>query len=90
MKEDNYSGCGISQIWATDERDPFYDICLMHDAAYEKGSEIQKILSRKHLDKLFLNQCLEIAGSSIALKIKAYVYYSIVRSFGWLYWEGKK
>lgn len=33
---DIYTGCGISNWWATDERDPFYRICQIHDALYVK------------------------------------------------------
>lgn len=33
---DTYTGCGISNWWATDESDPFFKACQAHDAAYVK------------------------------------------------------
>lgn len=90
MKDDKFEGCGIKDILATDSSDPFHKACVTHDKAYEKGSVMQKMSSRKQADDIFLAQCLEIAGSCWPLKVKAYVYYGIIRAVGWLYWEGKR
>lgn len=86
MKDDDYTGCGISTIWATDERDPFWEACQVHDGFYSKDSVVKDSLSRKQADQLFLKTMLSIAKESWALKAKAYLYYFIVRCLGAQYW----
>lgn len=85
MTEDSYDGCGISKIWATDENDPFYYSCKLHDRLYT-GTKYAKVTTRKFADQTFLRDMLHIAGNNLGLKAKAYIYYAIARSFGWAYW----
>ncbi len=83
MKNDEFTGCGISDVWATDESDPFYKPCIDHDSIYSLKNPF---VTRHEADKVFLAKMLEIAGNSWGLKAKAYLYYFIVRCFGAPYW----
>lgn len=88
MAEDKYDGCGVSTIWATSEKDPFFEACKIHDSFYSKGSPAQSLMTRKEADKILLNNMLKVANTPI-LKAKAYLFYGIVRALGGFYWEGK-
>lgn len=66
--------------------------CKWHDEAYTKGSTQQRHVSREEVDLAFLNQLLDMAdGRKYATlrRLQAYTFYSIVRVFGGLWWEGK-
>lgn len=88
MTDDEYTGCGISSLWATDPNDPFHRACKIHDADYTEGSVVQQFYDRKFADKNFLNRMLVAAGDSWQLKLRAYFYYAIARLVGKRYWEG--
>lgn len=88
MTDDKAEGCGISKIWLTREDDPFRPACNWHDSAYLEGSEASKHLSRKETDRRFLIQMLDIAKSDAKLRLKAIIYYGLVRLFGGRFWEG--
>ena len=90
MEDDKDEGCCISKIWLTREDDPFRPACNWHDSAYLEGSEASKYLTRKETDRLFFIQMLDIAGSEAKLRLKAILYYGLVRLFGGKYWDGKK
>lgn len=88
-KDDDHTGCGISPL-ATGKKDPFYEACRWHDEAYTNESWHEKNLKRREVDKQFYRQMLEIAGGNLLLRAKAWIYYSLARTFGARFWEGKK
>lgn len=87
--DDEATGCGISKIWLTRPDDPFVDACDWHGNAYMEGSVYQQKYSRALIDSAFLAQMLHAAGDNLFLKLKAYLYYGLVRALGGKYWEGK-
>lgn len=89
MKDDDYQGCGISRIWATRSDDPFRTACIIHDNAYKSGSWEQENLNRAIVDYGLLQNMLMVANTPL-LKAKAYLFYGLARSLGWLYWEEEK
>lgn len=89
INDDKEDGCGISKWWLTSEKDPLRSACLWHDDSYVAGKPIQQVLTRKEVDKLFLQQMINLSGKSLLLKARAYTYYAIARTFGSKYWEGK-
>lgn len=89
LPEDKECRCGY-WILSTSKEDSFTPACEFHDRAYEDGSWHQKNLTRREVDKLFLDQMLLLAGNNTKKIIKAYAFYHIVRKFGWLFWEGKE
>ena len=85
-KDDDYTGCGISRIWATDKSDPLFPACEAHDYLYsDEGQNVK--LTRKEADQILLYKGLFIAKDNIKLRFRAYLYYAIARALGWLYWE---
>lgn len=81
--------CGIKPLLVGGWADK---ACKWHDEAYTKGSTQQRHVSREEVDLAFLNQLLEAAkGTRFEyLKIlQAHTFYTIVRMFGGLWWEGK-
>lgn len=65
--------------------------CRWHDQAYKKDSWHQQNLSREYVDRVFLNQLLELAERgtfTLGKKAQAYAAYAFVRQFGSLWWEG--
>lgn len=95
MSHDTSNGCGwageLSMAWqyVTGKRPPFELCCDEHDVAYEQAKEWDKTISdfgshykrRKVADKHFLD-CMKRNGHPI----KGYVFYGIIRAFGWLAW----
>lgn len=85
MTADPIDRCGIG-VFSTDDNDPFARMCKVHDEAYilkEKGEET---MSRKEVDKRFLNAMLIRAGKSRYLKARAYLYYGLARTLGHPFW----
>lgn len=60
---------------------PFESACLAHDEAYTTNS---RGLSRAEADALFLDAMLS-SSRGFADRLRAYVYYALVRAFGWYY-----
>ena len=83
------AACGI-QPFVTGTKDPLHKACLWHDKAYLRGSKEQIIFSRKEVDDIFLGKMLKLAGDSLIKKAQSYVYYGLVRLFGWMFWEGRR
>ena len=81
--------CGVYPF-VTSNKDSFTKACHQHDLAYIEGSIEQKIFSRKQVDQIFLKEMLELSGQSKVKRAKAYTYYALVRTFGGLFWEGKR
>jgi len=73
----------------TGKDDSMIDACAWHDEAYTEGTWKNKNLTRKETDQWFLNQMLQIAGGDKVKIAKAYTFYALTRTFGWMFWEGK-
>jgi len=88
MKDDPAIGCGYGVTF----RGWMSKACGYHDEAYLEGSDAQKWLSRKDVDRAFLRNLLnKSTGHLGALKaIAAYSAYGVVRLVGAIFWEGKK
>lgn len=63
--------------------------CEWHDEAYEPGSPAQESSTRADIDKRFLVQLKAKADGNPFQLAQAYLFYGIVRSLGWIWWEGK-
>jgi hypothetical protein len=89
IPDDTHIGCGVYPL-ITSEKDPMLPACAWHDKAYVEGSWQQHFMTRKEVDDEFLRRMLELAGSSLLLKARAYTYYGLVRACGGPFWEGEK
>lgn len=74
-------GLGVSWLWKLSDNHPFYRAGVKHDRAYDL--KIEK--TSKKADKIFLKECLEIATTK-SLKAQAYLFYGIVRLWGFFRW----
>ena len=87
MPESENDVCGVPPFefkgWAR-------DACYWHDLAYRKGSWHQENLSRKSIDKKFLEHLRLLAGANEARLMQAEAMYFIVRLIGGMFWEGRK
>lgn len=67
--------------------DPFIHCCVIHDLEYIKKEEGTQTKTRKQVDDVFYECMSFVAGDEAELKVRAAVYYAIVRSpIGWLAW----
>jgi hypothetical protein len=82
-EKDDCCGDGWFQ---TTERDPFLWACRWHDLAYQKHKLLWE-RDRKDIDREFLCRMLLIAKSRNRLRLRAYTYYGLVRTFGWIAWN---
>ena len=80
-------GCGIYPVLLTNTR--FVAACEWHDNAYTEKSWAEANLTRKQVDKWFLDQMLTIAGGNWWHRARARLFYGIARLAGNLWWEGK-
>lgn len=78
MKE----GLGVPWLWQLPDTHPFHEAGVRHDRAYDERIGDSSWV----VDRIFLNECLEIAGTSRLLKVQAYLFYLIVRAWGAIYW----
>jgi hypothetical protein len=62
----------------------FNSSCRLHDIHYS-----QKKISRKTADKLFLKNML-MKAPKLRDKIIAYLFFGLVRLFGWISWKTTK
>ena len=87
LPEDPNVICGYGPF-STSEKDPFNAACALHDEAYTTHMIDKNEVSQKAADLRLLIDMLEVAKKkkSTVLKLKAYLYYGIVRSVGWLFW----
>jgi hypothetical protein len=85
--DDDCCGDGWFQ---TSLRDPFLWACRWHDLSYQ-FHKASKQKTRATIDSEFLVKMLNIAKRkrSLRLKARAYVFYSLVRLFGWKAWNEK-
>lgn len=85
--DDPNPACGYGPF-RTGADDPFLRSCVVHDLRYgqhDTGEELEPY-TRSRADREFLDNMLRQSGDSLALKVRAYVYYGLVRSLGWLVW----
>lgn len=86
MKNDH--GLGISWLWQLSSEHPFHGASLRHDKYYdERASGNISKTSSKQYDKIFLQDCLEIAGKNWKLISQAYLFYSLARIWGIFNWK---
>lgn len=85
MSSDNKEGCGIGWLFF-DAYDEFSPGCKIHDAEFRLQDEGFQAKTRKEVDKMFLQIMLNESQGKPASVAKAYLYYTIVRSVGWLWW----
>lgn len=84
--EDSFCGAGIFE---TGPDDPFYKFgpCPWHDDAYNNRAYWESQgWDRESIDKYFLDLMLFVARDNEELICKAYAYYSVVRSTGWIFY----
>jgi len=62
----------------------FTAACQAHDAAYTAGSGVDRYAA----DLQFLNDLLAASGGNILCEAASYLYYGMVRMFGWIFYEG--
>lgn len=86
-KESTFTGCGDPPITIKDKQ--FYAACSWHDAAYSRGSWHEFNLTRARVDRAFLEQMLQIAEGNPLAVARAYIYFGVVRAFGWAWWESQ-
>jgi len=85
MTSDPEDICGISKWWGL-PNSPFSSDCAAHDIEHLKQEAGTQTKSRKQVDREFLANMLKTAGNSRTLKLRAYLFYGVVRTFGWIYW----
>jgi hypothetical protein len=83
--DDPVARCGYFFI-STGKHDPFITCCARHDDEYQKKDDGEQPKNRKQVDREFLGCMRFIAGNNKWLRIKANVYYGIVRGLGGLFW----
>lgn len=84
--DDPHEGCGIWPALITDTK--FLPACAWHDVAYIRESFLQGKLTRKQVDRWFLDQMLRIA-TNWRERAQAYAFYALARVFGAPFWEGR-
>lgn len=80
------AGLGISWLWKLPDSHPFFEAGIKHDAAYDK----MELSSSYQADKIFLEDCLKVAGNSYKLKAQAYLFYILCRIWGFFKWKQKR
>lgn len=88
MTEDLEQECGVNVAkW---RNTPFKTACEWHDRAYSKNSFFQRNgWTRKEVDDWFYRQILMLSNGALD-RMRAHLFYGIVRAVGWMYWEGKR
>lgn len=79
-------GCGISWLWLTSKDDPFYTACKWHDDMYDYHKHRKTMKTSKKIDDLFLKEMLRMSKGKLTLKLKAYLFYSLARLWGYFRW----
>ena len=81
------NGLGVGPIWLRrllPYRKLFDQAARIHDQCYDTKGD-----SRKLYDLLFLYNCLKVSTNPLQ-KLVAYIYYILVRLFGWLFYRYNK
>lgn len=89
-RENTKPVCGLG-VFHTGMGDRFQIACKIHDAAYIAQEEGIQTASRAVIDTIFLINMKLAFESSKGIRrvtgyLKAYLYYGLVRSLGWLAW----
>ena len=82
---DHVDRCGVWPL-CTGLDDPFLPACIWHDQQYVLKEQGEQTRSRADVDREFYGRCLDIAGDNRALRLRAYTFWAIVRSIGWMFW----
>lgn len=81
LPDDPVKRCGYFFL-STGPNDVFIPCCSKHDDDY--GDKQGK--TRLEVDRQFYTCMLDTAGDNRWLRLKAGMYYRIVRSIGWMFW----
>lgn len=83
--------CGVWPF-VTGPNDPFWPACVIHDRAWQDhiDGKTPYAHSSRPCDLEFLDNMLILAGDSWRLRIRAHLYYYIVRAYGELMWDQKR
>lgn len=83
----NNYGLGVPWLWQLPSNHPFHEAAIKHDIAYDdrRSGRLSDTTSHR-VDRLFLEDCLKIAGNNWKLKSQAYLFYYICRVWGAIYW----
>jgi len=76
----------LSKIWfkLTNKKPPFENCCVVHDTQYRDSTTP---ITRKEADEQLL-KCMNEYNSNASIFNK--VVYSLIRSFGWLFFKERK
>lgn len=77
--------CGIARVWALPDKHWATSACAIHDAEYLLNESHSQNKTRKQVDREFLNNMLDGAGT-LKRKATAYALYCIARIGGYFYW----
>jgi hypothetical protein len=81
-------GCGVSWLWETPRGDKFYYACRNHDIAYERQARGDTSYPNSRLvDSVLLSEMLDAAHGSLLLKLKAYLFCGLARTYGIWGWK---
>lgn len=82
LPEDPIDRCGYA-IFSLPSSHEFSEACSVHDETF-----LRKGISRNLADTRLLKDMLKIAKDkkSLKLKLQAYIFYGIARTFGKLFW----
>lgn len=88
---DKVQGIGISWLWMLPDTHPFQRAALAHDQFYDaraKGTCLHE--TSEFADRVFYELCVEAADDSRKLKALAWLFYRIVRVWGFFNWPKPK
>ena len=83
---DGSNGLGVGPTWLRKllpYRKRFDKVARKHDECYDTMGDGE---TRKAYDLLFLCSCLSVSDTALQ-RIVAYVYYALVRLFGWAFYR---
>jgi hypothetical protein len=86
LPDDPEVGLGYGPFKVTDR--VFERAGSVHDQRYgqhETGDEFEPY-TRKRADQEMLRNMLRLSGNDRSKRFRSYIYYGIVRTFGWLFW----
>ena len=87
MVADKKNRCGVFPF-SLPEQHPFTPICKMHDQVFVAKEQGFPTGGRKRVDIALLSGMLGVAKErkSLSLKMQAYLYYGLARTFGKIFW----
>ena len=85
MASDDVCGCGFFE---TSVNDPFRTACAWHDHAYVNRKFFEERgWNRAEVDNYFLRLMLNVCGLNLRLRLRAHLYYRVVRLVGGFYYN---